>query len=93
MEGILKLWRRLIGEDINLAWRPGKGTGSVLTDPAQIDQILANLCVNARDAIPGEYVCLSVSDDGGGMNEENLAQVFEPFFTTKGIGKGTGLGL
>ncbi|MDZ7721675.1 MAG: PAS domain S-box protein [candidate division KSB1 bacterium] len=120
VESMLKLLRRLIGEDINLAWRPGKGTGSVLIDPAQIDQILANLCVNARDAIsgvgeivietekahidaefcashpdaiPGEYVCLSVSDNGCGMKEEDLAQVFEPFFTTKGVGKGTGLGL
>jgi CheY-like chemotaxis protein len=89
-------------------------------DPTQVDQILANLCVNARDAIgnagkvtietgtsifddaacanhpglaPGEYVLLSVSDDGCGMNKETLAHIFEPFFTTKGAGVGTGLGL
>jgi CheY-like chemotaxis protein len=89
-------------------------------DPSQIDQILANLCVNARDAIvntgkitigmenrtvdrqycasrvgfePGEYVLLTVSDDGKGMDEETLASIFEPFFTTKGVGEGTGLGL
>lgn len=89
-------------------------------DPSQVDQILANLCVNARDAIadvgkltietdnvtfdeaycaehagyvPGEYVILSVSDDGCGMDKETLDHVFEPFFTTKGMGEGTGLGL
>jgi CheY-like chemotaxis protein len=89
-------------------------------DPSQIDQILANLCVNARDAIsgvgtitiqtgrktldqtycdhhpgfvPGEYVQLSVSDDGAGMDQETQKNLFEPFFTTKDLGKGTGLGL
>jgi len=51
--GMLKLLRRLIGEDIKLAWRPGKDLRSVKLDPSQVDQILANLCVNARDAIAG----------------------------------------
>ena len=51
--GMLKMLRRLIGEDIDLAWMPGAGLGPVKIDPAQIDQILANLCVNARDAIAG----------------------------------------
>jgi two-component system, cell cycle sensor histidine kinase and response regulator CckA len=53
VEGMLKMLRRLIGEDIDLAWRPGPNVGPVKVDPSQIDQILANLCVNARDAIGG----------------------------------------
>ncbi len=51
VEGMLKMLRRLIGEDIDLAWLPGTNMGTVRVDPSQIDQILANLCVNARDAI------------------------------------------
>jgi PAS domain S-box-containing protein len=51
--GMLKMLRRLIGEDIDLAWMPGAVLWPVKIDPAQIDQILANLCVNARDAIAG----------------------------------------
>ena len=53
IEGMLKMLRRLIGEDINLAWFPGEDLWPVKIDPSQIDQILANLCVNARDAIAG----------------------------------------
>ena len=51
--GMLKMLRRLIGEDIDLAWMPGADLWPVKMDPSQIDQILANLCVNARDAIAG----------------------------------------
>ena len=51
--GMLKMLRRLIGEDIDLVWMPGAGLWPVKMDPSQIDQILANLCVNARDAIAG----------------------------------------
>jgi two-component system cell cycle sensor histidine kinase/response regulator CckA len=51
--GMLKLLQRLVGEDITLAWRPGTSLRPVKLDPSQIDQILANLCVNARDAIAG----------------------------------------
>lgn len=118
--GMLRMLRRLIGEDIDLAWMPGASLWPVRMDPSQVDQILANLCVNARDAIsgsgkvtiatqnvrlgdtdvagrsdvvPGEYVVLSVSDDGHGMDADTRAHLFEPFFTTKEPGKGTGLGL
>lgn len=120
VEGMLKMLRRLIGEDITLAWLPGASLWPVRLDPSQMDQILANLCVNARDAIigvgkitietslatvseaycadhvdfsPGDFVILSVSDNGCGMNKETLGKIFEPFFTTKAEGMGTGLGL
>lgn len=120
VEGMLKMMRQLIGEDINLTWQPGKGLNSIRMDPSQIEQLLANLCVNARDAIqdtgrisvqtenvtleeksgtaplgasPGDYVMLTVSDDGCGMDTDTLSHVFEPFFTTKEVGRGTGLGL
>ncbi len=119
--GMLKMLERMIGEHIALEWKPEAGLWPVKIDPSQIDQILANLCVNARDAItdigritietancalnqkdcsthhqelaPGDYVRVSVTDTGCGMNEETLEHVFEPFFTTKPVGQGTGLGL
>jgi PAS domain S-box-containing protein len=53
VSGMLNMLSRLIGEDINLAWVPGEGLWSVKMDPSQIDQLLANLCINARDSIAG----------------------------------------
>jgi PAS domain S-box-containing protein len=53
VESMLNMLRRLIGEDIDLIWKPSANLWSIKMDPSQIDQILANLCVNARDAIPG----------------------------------------
>ena len=53
IESMTSMLRRLIGEDIDLAWLPGNHVWSVCIDPAQVDQVLANLCVNARDAIAG----------------------------------------
>ncbi|MCB2200686.1 response regulator [bacterium] len=121
MESILNMLGRLVGSNIDLKWVPGEGLKNLQMDPSQIDQILANLVINARDAIgtydgqvtitsrmeqldehycdnhigflPGEYVVISVSDNGCGMDEETQAKVFEPFFTTKAPGEGTGLGL
>ncbi len=49
--GMLTMLRRLIGEDVELRWLPGQDCGAITIDPSQIDQILANLCINARDAI------------------------------------------
>jgi signal transduction histidine kinase/CheY-like chemotaxis protein len=120
VEGMLKMLRRLIGEDINLTWQPGDDLWPVKVDPAQIDLVLVNLCINGRDAIagigrmtvqtensilseeycaahtecvPGEYVRMTVTDSGCGIDKLTLSQIFEPFFTTKGVGEGTGLGL
>lgn len=53
IEGMLRLLDRLIGEDVTLSWQPGARVGAVKVDPSQIDQVLTNLCVNARDAIGG----------------------------------------
>lgn len=53
VEGMLEMLRRLIGEDIDLAWLPAKNLWPVKIDPSQFDQILANLCINAKDAIEG----------------------------------------
>jgi PAS domain S-box-containing protein len=53
VEGMLKMLRRLIGEDIDIVWLPDSDLWPVKIDPTQIDQILANLCLNARDAIAG----------------------------------------
>ncbi len=118
--GMLTMLQQLIGEHIALAWLPGQRLGNVRMDPSQVDQILTNLIVNARDAIdgagritietgnrivdqdgcaelvecaPGDYVTLTVSDSGRGMDPEIMTNIFEPFFTTKGVGQGTGLGL
>jgi len=53
ISGIVDMLRRLIGEHIDLQWKPGPGVWPVKADPSQIDQVLANLAVNARDAIAG----------------------------------------
>jgi PAS domain S-box-containing protein len=60
------------------------------TENVTLDEEFCRTHLGAR---PGEYVLLSISDNGHGMNEEILEHVFEPFYTTKEVGKGTGLGL
>jgi PAS domain S-box-containing protein len=115
-----KLLPRLIGEDIEIVMALDPAVGRVKADHGQIEQVVMNLAVNARDAMPhggkvviatanamldeaytrqhpgskaGDFVMLSVTDTGTGIDSETLAHIFEPFFTTKERGKGTGLGL
>jgi len=101
-----KMLRRLIGEDLDLVVRLEPKLSPIMADPGQIEQVVMNLAVNARDAMAhgGQLtietrlekqgmVTLAVSDTGVGMDEETRLKIFEPFFTTKREGKGTGLGL
>jgi len=115
-----KMLRRVLPESIDVDIRVAGEIDCVRADPGQIEQVVLNLAVNARDAMPeggsfrlevsratldreyaighpgvepGEYVRLSVSDTGCGMDERTRERAFEPFFTTKAVGKGTGLGL
>lgn len=110
----------LVGQNNDLSWKPDDSLWPVRIDPSQIDQVLTNICLNAKDAIigsgnitiktgnifldeiycaahpgssPGDYVSLSVTDDGCGMNKETLENVFEPFFTTKNSDVRAGMGL
>ncbi len=72
IEGMLKMLRRLIGEDIELAWRPGANLWQVKIDPSQIDQIMANLCVNARDALPNVGK-ITIETNNTGFDDEYCA--------------------
>lgn len=111
---------RLLGANITVQTHLAEDLWMIQADPGQIHQVLMNLVVNARDAmpeggtltittangpiepdgcsgppapLPEEWVSLTVSDTGHGMNEEIQERIFEPFFTTKESGVGTGLGL
>jgi PAS domain S-box-containing protein len=117
---IQELFKRLLGEDIELITDLDPALRTIKADSGQMEQVLMNLAVNSRDAMPhggkllirtsnveldktftrlrpevkpGQYVRLSVTDTGHGMDEATVARIFEPFFTTKETGKGTGLGL
>lgn len=115
-----QMLKQLIGEDIILSIAFDKEPSIIKSDQSQVEQIIMNLVINARDAMPrggelviatettsldedyckewidiepGNYVVLSISDTGRGMDKEIQSHIFEPFYTTKEIGKGTGLGL
>ena len=100
--------RRLIAENIDLRVQLSPDLWHIKADPDQIVQVIINLCVNARDAMPNGgtltlstrnfnldqgFVELSVADTGIGIAAELQEKLFEPFFTTKQRGQGTGLGL
>jgi two-component system, cell cycle sensor histidine kinase and response regulator CckA len=111
---------RVIPKMINIQLELSSNLPRIYADSTQIEQVLMNLAVNARDAMPtggkltigtarttldnewcqshvgskpGEYVLLTVSDTGHGMDRATVDHIFEPFYTTKEIGRGTGLGL
>lgn len=115
MRGLIE---RAITPAVRLHLTLASDLGAVHVDRAMFESAVLNLCVNARDAMPGggalrittsaitldetsardalapgEYVRISVSDTGEGMDSDTLTRVFEPFFTTKRPGQGSGLGL
>lgn len=139
IEDLLKMLKRILGENIELKTELAPKLPPVLADPSQVQQVLMNLCINARDAMPHggklilksrnfianhdfpapsityraehtfkmdqvkelqgliknsrNYVEITITDTGIGMDKETQARIFEPYFTTKKMGKGTGLGL
>jgi PAS domain S-box-containing protein len=115
-----KLLERTIPKMIEIELRLGEDVKIIHADPTQVEQVVMNLVINAKDAMPeggrvvletenvtldeeycgshlgarpGDYVLLTISDNGQGMDEVTLEHIFEPFYTTKEFGKGTGLGL
>jgi len=120
LDDLAHLLNRLVGEKVSLVLDHDHDLGLIRADKRQLEQVIMNLVVNARDAMPdggeiriqtkvehlkvpfekdravipaGEYIVVSVIDQGVGIPPDSLAKIFEPFFTTKRTGEGTGLGL
>lgn len=105
VSGMVGLLRRLIGERVSVRTELHAHAVPVRADRGQFEQVVLNLVLNARDAMPeggalsistaahGKSARLVIRDTGTGMTDEVKRHLFEPFFTTKNVGKGTGLGL
>jgi two-component system, cell cycle sensor histidine kinase and response regulator CckA len=107
VEEMGRMLRRVIGEEIHLTTRLAPDLKTVRADPGQIEQVILNMAVNARDAMTSggkliietknatsaghKKVVISVTDTGIGMDAQVVSRVFEPFFTTKEHGTGLGL--
>jgi len=120
IQRVTQMLRRVLGENVSLRSNLAQRLPPIEADATMMEQVIMNLSVNARDAMPGggsltigtvpvtvsrayvdrnpearegTFVCLSVSDNGTGIEPDKVSKLFEPFFTTKEVGKGTGLGL
>lgn len=120
LNDLAHLLNRLVGEKVTLALNHDSDLLAIKADKRQLEQVIMNLVVNARDAMPnggevkidahveqfkeayerdrasvpaGEYVVVTVTDEGVGIPHDKLPKIFEPFYTTKRTGEGTGLGL
>jgi signal transduction histidine kinase len=120
IQEVTQILRQTLPKTIAIQVTIAEGIGVVYGDATQLHQVLMNLCVNARDAMPnggllqisvnaqtlddqaqqihldaiaGEYIVISIQDNGLGMSSSILDRIFDPFFTTKTVGQGTGLGL
>ena len=120
LSGMMDLLDNLLGEKINLSLTQEESLGFAAVDKRQLEQVIMNIIVNARDAMPkggnvyvktqaivyksavicgkdlipkGEYLSITISDEGSGISKEDIDKIFDPFFTTKSELQGTGLGL
>jgi len=120
LENDQRMLARLLGENIKIVLELDETLPDILADAGHVEQVLLNLAVNARDAmpdggtltlqttcvtltddddrlhpgaVPGDYVCWSISDTGCGIPPHIQRKIFDPFFTTKPKDRGTGLGL
>jgi len=108
VRGVASMLDRTLGEHVTLDLALADEPLVAIADRHHVEQIVLNLAINARDAMPGggtllitsersrdvgDEIVLRVIDTGHGMPPEVLAHAFEPFFTTKPTGEGTGLGL